>query len=297
MCDQDSKEVLNWRFVMSATDARIEEAGRLLERTRSLLVITGAGISAESGVPTYRGPQGIWNQRPELAHILSADGLARDPQAVWAYINEVRIRVATVKPNRAHEVLAKWERDGRFADFLIATQNIDGLHQAAGSDRVTELHGSIWQVACPREGDYAEDEDFSEDFRNFLADADREATLRKWSEENHQQIWENREVPFHRIPPYSDPRRRPNVLLFDEPYGNRLLWVREFIDRKPDTVLVIGCSCTLYIVEHLLGLCLKTNPCCQIININPSQCDIAFVDVDLRLSATVAMTRIDGILT
>ena len=281
---------------MSDDHARIEEAGRVLAETKSLLVITGAGISAESGVPTYRGPQGILSQRPELERILSADGLAIDPRAVWEHINRLRIQVARAKPNPAHEVLARWERDGRYADFLIATQNIDGLHQAAGSDRVTELHGSIWQVACPREMEYSEDEDFSEEFRDFLAGEDREAVLRKWSQENNHEVWENRDVPFHQIPPYKNVQIRPNVLFFGELYGNRLLWVHAFIDRKPDTVLVIGCSCSLSIVESLLSLCRRANSRCRIINVNNSESGIPFDHVDIRLPATEAMGQLDRIL-
>lgn len=274
----------------------MKQAAGILGGTRSLLVITGAGVSAESGLPTFRGPEGVLTLHPDLERVLSAEGLARDPVAVWKFVDQLRIGVAAAQPNAAHRVLAQWEREGRFSRLLIATQNIDGLHQAAGSTRVSELHGSIWQFASPRRTEYAEDEGFSEDFRDYLSGDGREVLLRKWSEENNAEVWGNREVPFARIPPHDDPDVRPNVLLYDEPYGSRLLWVNAFIDEKPDTVLVIGCSGGVSILFWLLDACRRVNPACQVININPHESCIPFEHVDIRMPAGEAMTRLHGLL-
>ncbi len=275
-------------------DERIEEAVGVLRGAEGVLVITGAGISAESGVATFRGPNGILTKRPELEGVLCAAGLMSDPEGVWRFIDEFRVATAAVAPNEAHRVLAKWEREGRFERFLIATQNIDGLHQAAGSRRVSELHGSAWQMARPRATEYAEDEDFSEEFRQMLAGDEAEAILRKWSQEDGQEVWENRQVPFVKMPPYADPEIRPNVLLFDEAYGKRLLWVHWFIERKPDAVLVIGCSGAVLILDHLLNACRHANRRCRVINVNAYESGIECEHIDIRMSAAEALVRLDG---
>jgi NAD-dependent SIR2 family protein deacetylase len=277
-------------------DESIKEAANVLRGAEGLLVITGAGISAESGVATFRGPNGVLTKHPELEAVLCAAGLMCDPEGVWRFIDEFRVQAAGVVPNEAHRVLAKWEREGLFGRFLIATQNIDGLHQAAGSRRVSELHGSAWQMARPRQKGHAEDEGISEEFRQGLAGEDAEEVLRKWSAEDGQEVWENREVPFGRIPPYADPEVRPNVLLFDEAYGRRLLWVRAFIDKKPEAVLVIGCSGAVTILDHLLGECRHANRRCRIINLNAYESGIGFKHVDVRMSAVEGMKRLDEAL-
>jgi len=271
----------------------ITEAARILADADSVLVITGAGISAESGLPTFRGNQGLYEQRPDLTAVLSAEGLARHPEAVWEFINQFRIQAAAAAPNAAHRILAKWEQSNRFQRFLIATQNIDGLHQAAGSRRVSELHGTAWQIATPRVLDFANDESFGRDFKIVMAGGpDREPILRRWSEQNKRSIWEDRDVPWRTIPPYRDPDARPNVLLFDEEYGDRLLWVRDFIRQKPDVVLVIGCSGTLNVLWQLISECRQANPSCQTINLNVDQ-DVTIPDaIHIGLSATEAMTQL-----
>jgi NAD-dependent deacetylase len=271
----------------------VDEASRILADVESLLVITGAGISAESGLPTFRGVNGLYNQWPDLAAVLSAEGLARNPNAVWEFINRFRILATAARPNEAHHILAHWEHECRFRRFLIATQNIDGLHQAAGNQRVSELHGSVWQIAGPRECEYAADDVFAQEFQSVMeANPDRETILRRWSEANQREIWEDRKVPF-RIPPYRDPRLRPNVLLFDEDYGNRLLWVQDFISRKPDAVLVIGCSGTLSILSRLLYDCRRANPQCRVISVNADADTEIPEAISICLPATVALRQLD----
>lgn len=95
----------------------------------------------------------------------------------------MRAKASAAKPNQAHRILAKWERENRFAGFLIATQNIDGLHQKAGSARVSELHVRLWQLACPREIAFA-DPQFSEDVELMSYPEMRDEILQRWSEEN-----------------------------------------------------------------------------------------------------------------
>jgi NAD-dependent SIR2 family protein deacetylase len=209
-------------------------------------------------------------------------------------LDELRIQAANAKPNPAHQILAQWERERRFDRFLIATQNIDGLHQKAGSERVTELHGSLWQMARPRIVEYAEDDQFSNDAQDWMSSRNRESILRRWSQENNQTVWENREVPFESIPPSGNPEVRPNVLFFNESYGTRLMWVEDFIRQAPDTVLVIGCSGGVSILDRLLRNCLDANPDCAIININAHEDCIEHPHIYIPLPATEALLALNS---
>jgi NAD-dependent deacetylase len=276
--------------------AALELAADRLRSTQALLVLTGAGVSVESGLPTYRGPGGVYEKFPDLPSILTAEGLVRERLRVWQYIDAFRVLAAKARANAAHRVLARWEQEKRFRRFLIATQNIDGLHQAAGSTRVTQLHGSVWQMAQPRETEYTEDARFGQAVRDFLSGSGREAILRQWSEENEQVIWEDREVPFHAVPPYQDPAVRPNVLFFDECYGTRRMWVDDFIRAKPDTVLVVGCSGVVAILGDLIRDCRAANPACGIINVNAHDDPIRPPHLHVPLSATAGLAALDAAL-
>lgn len=113
----------------------------------NVLVLTGAGVSAESGVPTFRGggQSMVWKGLP-FEVMSSAEMLGRDLPAVWEWFNYRRGLLATIKPNPAHTAIAAWHE--RVRDLTLVTQNIDGLHQAAGSRNVIELHGNIWRARC-----------------------------------------------------------------------------------------------------------------------------------------------------
>jgi NAD-dependent deacetylase len=132
----------------------------LVDRMRPdarITVLTGAGVSAASGVPTFRGADGLWkNFRPEV--LATAEAFGRDPKLVWEWYAWRRFRIAACDPNAAHHVLADW--DLRFKNFKLITQNVDGLHERAaasaragktagpGGSDVICLHGSIWDVSC-----------------------------------------------------------------------------------------------------------------------------------------------------
>jgi NAD-dependent deacetylase len=122
-----------------------DEAAARLRAAHRVLALTGAGVSAESGVPTFRGPQGLWRRfRPE--DLATPEAFARDPRLVWEWYAWRRETVAGCRPNAAHRALAALDR--RAPEFLLATQNVDGLHARAGSRRMVELHGSLWRVRC-----------------------------------------------------------------------------------------------------------------------------------------------------
>jgi NAD-dependent deacetylase len=117
----------------------IPEGGRLL-------VLTGAGVSAESGVPTFRGADGLWENHP-IEAVASPEGFRSDPKLVWRFYSERRAKVGTVHPNAGHRALAAIEQQ-LGERFLLATQNVDGLHARAGSRRVVEMHGNLLRTRC-----------------------------------------------------------------------------------------------------------------------------------------------------
>ena len=118
-----------------------------LETAQRVLVLTGAGVSAESGVPTFRGGgnTATWKGLP-FEVISSGRMLERDLPAVWEWFDYRRDKLKTIQPNPAHHAIASWQ--DRFDELTVVTQNIDGLHQRAGSRNVIELHGNIWRARC-----------------------------------------------------------------------------------------------------------------------------------------------------
>jgi NAD-dependent deacetylase len=124
-----------------------EELRARFHMAKNVVVLTGAGVSAESGVPTFRGGgnTAVWKGMP-FEVISSAGMLTRDLPAVWEWFNYRRGLLEELKPNPAHLAIAQWQ--DRFRNFSLVTQNIDGLHQAAGAREVIELHGSIWRARC-----------------------------------------------------------------------------------------------------------------------------------------------------
>ena len=123
------------------------QARTVLAEAARVVVFTGAGISAESGVPTFRGPGGLWrNFKPE--DLATAEAFARNPKLVWEWYGWRRGLVAGCKPNPAHAALAAWMR-GRGGVTLV-TQNVDDLHERAGSTELIKLHGSLFTDRCSR---------------------------------------------------------------------------------------------------------------------------------------------------
>ena len=124
-----------------------DELRRRFAQARRVLVLTGAGVSAESGVPTFRGGgnTAVWKGM-RFDVISSAQMVQRDLPAVWEWFDYRRELLKTLQPNPAHLAIAQWQN--RFEHFTLVTQNIDGLHQKAGSHDVIELHGSVWRARC-----------------------------------------------------------------------------------------------------------------------------------------------------
>ena len=116
-----------------------------LKASTSVVVLTGAGISQESGVPTFRGTDGLWkNFRAE--DLATPQAFERDPALVWQWYDWRRSLIKPLKPNPGHYALADLEK--RIKDFTLVTQNVDGLHRVAGSKNPIEMHGTLWRVRC-----------------------------------------------------------------------------------------------------------------------------------------------------
>ena len=184
-----------------------EEVQDRLQRAKRAAALTGAGVSAESGVPTFRGPEGLWkNFRPE--DLATPEAFARDPKLVWEWYNWRRGRIAPCAPNLAHHALVTLEQ--RIPDFTLITQNVDGLHRRAGSRNVLHLHGTIWEVRCTGCG----------------------------------RVEENRDPDLAYPPLCPDCRKllRPNVVWFGEALDPVILSRAEETLEKCEILLVVGTS-------------------------------------------------------
>lgn len=125
----------------------IREVAALLNQAETAIALTGAGISVESGIPAFRGAQGLW-ERYDPMEYASIEAFRSDPGKVWNMLKEMDELVMSAQPNPAHQALARLEALGCMSS--IVTQNIDGLHQAAGSRHVVEFHGSGRQLSCQK---------------------------------------------------------------------------------------------------------------------------------------------------
>jgi NAD-dependent deacetylase len=115
-----------------------------LKKAKKIVFATGAGISQESGIPTFRGKDGLWRNYDAMK-LATIDAFYENPKLVWEWYNERRQNVFEAEPNLGHKAIAELEK---FFDVIVLTQNIDGLHQRAGSSKVLELHGSIVKIKC-----------------------------------------------------------------------------------------------------------------------------------------------------
>jgi len=145
--------VTNAATVAAPDPAAVDAAARILRRARSVLFVTGAGISADSGLPTYRGVGGLYESDATeeglpIEVLLSGETFRRSPATTWKYLGAIERACRGARPNRAHEAIAALE--AALPRVVVLTQNIDGLHRAAGSRDVIEIHGDVHRLACTR---------------------------------------------------------------------------------------------------------------------------------------------------
>jgi NAD-dependent deacetylase len=196
-----------------------EELVTRLRAARGIVVLTGAGVSAASGVPTFRGDDGLWKQfRAE--DLATPEAFAHDPRTVWEWYDWRRTKIAGCAPNAAHEVLAKWSaRPG----FTLITQNVDGLHERAGTQNVIRFHGSIWELRC--------------------------------ASECGAQPWEDRTAPLPSLPPTCPScggLARPGVVWFGEMIDPEILERSSSAAARADVLLSIGTSSQVFPAAGLL---------------------------------------------
>jgi len=137
----------------------------ILKKAKNVLFITGAGISAESGLPTYRGIGGLYNDKATedgipIEMALGGETFVSRPEVTWKYLSQIEKRCRNATFNRAHEVIAAMEK--HFARVWVLTQNIDGFHHAAGSIKVIDIHGDMHKLTCPKCGWRRTVSDYSE---------------------------------------------------------------------------------------------------------------------------------------
>jgi NAD-dependent deacetylase len=228
----------------------------VLARARRALFITGAGISADSGLPTYRGVGGLYDGTAAedglpIEEVLSGTMLRDRPELTWKYLLQIERACRGAEPNRGHHILAEWER--RIPRVVIFTQNVDGFHRAAGSTHVIEIHGNLHDLKCTRC-------DWRERARDYADLA---------------------------LPPRCagcGAIVRPDVVLFGEPLPhdpfNRF---EAELARGFDVVFAIGTSALFpYIARPVL---LARSEGVPTIEINPSRTDLSDV-VDIKIAAT-----------
>ncbi|HJU42855.1 MAG TPA: NAD-dependent deacylase [Vicinamibacterales bacterium] len=239
------------------------ELRRLLERLHPnvrLTVLTGAGVSAASGVPTFRGADGLWkNFKPET--LATPQAFARDPKLVWEWYDWRRQKIANCQPNAAHHVLASWSK--RFPNFALITQNVDGLHERAGTRDVVRLHGSIWEVLC----------------WNACAAA--------------PQRWRDETVPYSEIPPrcpHCGDLIRPGVVWFGEALDPATV-DRAHEAANCDVFITVGTSAIVYPAAGFIDIARRNGA--FTVEINP-EATPAIVNLALRGGAEAVLPEIDA---
>ena len=194
----------------------LEKVRDCLAQATAVAILTGAGISAESGVPTFRGEGGLWKEhKPE--ELATPEAFERDPRLVWEWYDFRRGTIAKAAPNAAHKALVKLEISK--PRFTLITQNVDGLHDLAGSGKILKLHGDIWRMRCLACG----------------------------------ANWPNRRVPLPKIPPHCacGGLARPAVVWFGEPLPDGMMKEAEHAVASAQVFLVIGTSA---VVQPAAGL-------------------------------------------
>ncbi len=155
--------------------ARIEEIKERLQSAGKVVLLTGAGVSAESGVPTFRGSGGLWNNH-RAEELATPEAFQRDPELVWNWYSWRRSELKELKPNPAHFAIAALEEAHK--GFTLVTQNVDGLHALSGSREILELHGNIWRTRCTGCFEVKETRELPEDGLPFCPKKDCGALLR-----------------------------------------------------------------------------------------------------------------------
>ncbi len=233
----------------------MEELVARLRAAASIFVLTGSGVSAESGLPTFRGAGGLWRNR-RVEELASPQGFERDPVLVWTWYNQRLATHAGAAPNAGHVALARLE--DLYGDFTLATQNVDSLHLRAGSRRVLELHGHLREARCTGCGT-----------RRTLGAGG---------------------LPLDEIDHACGGRMRPCVVWFGEPLPADVWSRAERAAARADAILVVGTSAVVY---PAAALATRYARAAYVVEINPEATPVSdAVDLALREPAASALPRI-----
>ncbi len=238
----------------SMNQEEFERAKIILSGSKKVLVFTGAGISTESGVPTFRGGggAGVWRGMP-FEQLSSAEMIERDLPLVWEWFDYRRGVVSEREPNHGHFAIAKAQNSDRFEELILVTQNIDGLHHAAGSHDVIELHGNIHQARC-------------------------------LSCENLQYLTEVGEDERPPVCSECFDSMRPNVVLFGEALDEDALLKAYEKAAACDLCIVVGTSAVVYPANMIPKIAKREGA--FVIEINPEETELtASVDISVRGNA------------
>jgi len=208
-----------------------------LQAAKKVSVLTGAGVSADSGIATFRGAGGVWEEY-DFQKLATPMGFKDNPYLVWEWYQLRQIEMAKARPNAAHETIAEMER--RFEVFSVITQNIDGFHKRAGSRSIIELHGNIWRMRCPRDG--------------TVIDLD---------------------APVKEIPPlcHCGNVLRPDVVWFGEQLSSEVLEAASRAAAESDVLFVVGTSAVVFPAAALPAL--TKNSGGIVIEVNLERTDIS----------------------
>ena len=221
-----------------------------------IVFFTGAGMSAESGVPTYRGRDGIWNQY-RWEEYACQNAFDADPEKVLKFHELRRGAVLTCTPHPGHETIAALEK--KYHEITVVTQNIDGMHQRAGSMQVIELHGSLWRVRCPRHGI---SEDMNSTYSRYRCDKCGE-----WL--------------------------RPDIIRFGDSLNQRVTDEATAVIGRCDLFVSIGTSGVVYPAAGFPRIARENNARC--IEINPEANEMSFLyDETIREKAGTALPELFG---
>lgn len=243
----------------------ISAAADLLRHATRVTILTGAGVSAASGIPTFRGADGLW-KKVRAETLATPEAFANDPKLVWEWYDWRRGMIRAAEPNAAHRVLARWMRQR--PSVTLITQNVDGLHERAGSESLIRLHGSIWHVRC---------------WNACAGGAD------DWLEEA---------VPLPTLPPrcpHCGGLTRPSVVWFGEALDPAVLDRATRAAVTCDVFFTVGTSAVVYPAAGLVPYAKRAGA--TVVEINPEATGVSdAADVMIRQPAHEALQQIDRLV-
>lgn len=248
-------------------ETSLERACELVHRAQRIVAFTGAGISAESGIPTYRdAEESLWKQY-DPDKVVNIHYFQRDPKPYWHFFREQRyIVMSRARPNAGHIALAEMEQTGRLR--AVITQNIDGLHQAAGSQKVIELHGNTRTIGC----------------------------LRCEADHTMEEVYAQLETTFPPVCRECGGGLKPRVVFFGESLPRKALLAAAEEARATDLLIAIGSSLQVYPAAAVPSEARRAGAKLLIVNKTPTPFD-DMADGVLRAAAGRVLPKLAAVLS